>query len=51
MGKEGAVSESMSEWLYVCFPKDWEKRATVGDAAVTWAGKRNVKKNGNGNER
>lgn len=40
------MNESVSEGLYgvfVCFllPTDWEKRATVSDAAVMWAGQRN----------
>lgn len=40
----------MSEGPYVVFvgfllPTDWEKRATVSDAAVTWAGQRNLKRN------
>lgn len=44
MGKEGAMNESESERPYVSLssllPAVWEKRATVSDAAVTWAGNR-----------
>lgn len=42
------MNESESQWtlrVSMCFllPTGWEKRATVSDAAVMWAGKRKSK--------
>lgn len=45
-GRNERERERMTVRVFVCFllPTDWEKRATVRDAAVMWAGKRKDKR-------